>query len=113
VKTISFFPYRAEVAVDQPVLLETPRVLIPGYRATVNGRPVAVQPSAEKLVTIALPPGRNTVELTYEGTTRLKLALAGSAAAWLALIAAGIREVWSRRKSPAGPDGLVDARAPS
>lgn len=91
VNVTGLVPYRAEVTTDRPVLLETPRVFIPGYRAWVNGAEVAVQRSAEKLATIPLPAGHSVVELVNRGSGRLKLALGISLAAWLALAIAGLR----------------------
>ncbi|MDD2762727.1 MAG: hypothetical protein PHE83_02000 [Opitutaceae bacterium] len=58
-----------KVAADTPHagLLETPRVFIPGYRATVNGRVVPVQCTAAGLVAVSMPAGRSQVVLDYPG----------------------------------------------
>ncbi|HWA10179.1 MAG TPA: hypothetical protein VG838_12070 [Opitutaceae bacterium] len=98
VKITGLVPYRAEVATDRPVLLETPRVFIPGYRARVNGEPVDVRKSAEKLASIPLPAGRSVVELTNGGSARLKFACGISLAAWLGLAFVGLRAGWRGRR---------------
>ena len=46
--------------------------------------------SPENLVAISVPPGKSTVVLEFVGTPRLKLALALSAVAWVALVVAGL-----------------------
>ena len=86
VKVRSFVPYRAEVALVSPAYLETSRVFIPGYAATLNGQPVPVEVSPENLAMIHLGAGENRVELTYRGTWPMKLAIALSAAAWIVLV---------------------------
>jgi len=99
VRTISLIPYRAETTVGAPAFLETPRLFIPGYRATVNGREVPVRASPNQLVMVPLEIGANRIELRYPGTPGLHLASAVSAAAWLGLAAVGAVQLLKRKRA--------------
>lgn len=87
IRTRSLVPYRAEVRLDQPARLETPRVAVPGYTASVNGRPVQPETSPNGLVTVPVGPGDNTVEVEYHGTALMRAAWLVSAVCWAGLIA--------------------------
>lgn len=84
-------PLRIAADVDRAGAVETPRVFIPGYRATVNGSPAEVRRSPEGLAMVAVAPGKSVVELDYPGPTGLRgayfLSLLGlivwPAATWL------------------------------
>jgi pyrimidine deaminase RibD-like protein len=83
----SFFPYRAQVTSADGGTLETFRVYIPGYRATVDGHDTPVTDSKGYLASVVVPPGSHDVELRFVGTARLWLAAAVSAIGWACLIA--------------------------
>jgi len=83
----SLDPCRVLATVDRPGWLETPRVFIPGYVATVDGAAAAIAPSPEHLVMVPLAPGRHVVELRYRGTRRVWLALLVSLATWCGWLA--------------------------
>ncbi len=89
IKTRSLIPYRAEVALASASYLETPRVFIPGYRATINGQAVPVSESPDHLVMVRLEPGRNVVEVVYRGTVMSRILFALSALVWLAVLGYG------------------------
>ena len=99
IKVRSFVPYRAEVALAAPAYLETSRVFIPGYAATLNGRPVAVEVSPSNLVMIRLGAGENRVQLDYRGTWPMKSAIALSAVAWCVLLGWSLLRAF--RRAPA------------
>jgi len=82
----SLIPYRAEIASKDGGTLETFRVSIPGYRATVDGRDVPVGVSAEQLVTVPVPAGAHSVELRFAGTALLWGSAALSGLGWAALL---------------------------
>lgn len=79
-------PYRASATVTQPAFLETPRLFVAGYAATVNRQTVPVRRSPAGLVMIPLAPGVNHVVLTYRGPLLLRLAYGVGLAAWAALL---------------------------
>lgn len=86
IKVSGLLPYRAEVTLAAPAFLETSRVFIPGYEATLNGRPAPVEVSPDHLVMLRLGAGVNRVELAYRGTWLMKSAMALSAMAWIGLL---------------------------
>jgi hypothetical protein len=71
--------------------LETPRMYIEGYAATVDGKPAQVAGSLESMVMVAVPAGKHTLQLRYIGSSLLRrtffLALGGWVAVAVGLIA--------------------------
>jgi hypothetical protein len=93
IRVTSWVPYRAETETAIPAFLETPRIWQRGWRATVNGRPVATEASPQNLVMVPLAAGPSRVLLTFHAPAWLTawfwLCLAG----WAALLGAGARRV--------------------
>jgi hypothetical protein len=83
IRVSSLIPFRAAVRSAQAALLETPRMFVPGYQATVNGKAVPAVKSAEGLVAFPVPAGECLVELRYAGPFALHFAFWVSAAGWL------------------------------
>ena len=84
VQTVSLIPsYRARIDAKVPALLETPRVFVPGYVATRNGRPVEVARSRENRVAVLLESGPNDVEIRFVGSPGLHRAAWVSLVCWL------------------------------
>jgi len=83
----SLMPYRATVRSPTPARLVTPRLAMPGYHATLDGKPTAVTRSAEGLVTIPVPAGEHVVELIYHGPPILRFSYWTCLAAWCTLAA--------------------------
>jgi hypothetical protein len=83
----SLVPFRVEVRAKSMCWLETPRMAMPGYQATVNGRPEKTDVSPEGLVMIPLQRGVAEVELRFVGPWLLR---ASYSAAWLTWAAFGI-----------------------
>ena len=84
VETLSLIPfYRAKIDAKAPALLETPRMFVPGYVATRNGRPVEVARSRENRVAVLLEPGLNDVEIRFVGSPGLHRAAWVSLVCWL------------------------------
>jgi hypothetical protein len=65
--------------------LETPRIFIAGYHATVNGGPAVIARSPSGLVMIRVPAGTSEVELGYPGSPLLQAAFWASLTGWLLL----------------------------
>lgn len=79
----SLIPYRARVQSPQAALLETPRMSVPGYTATVGGAPVPVRKTPEGFVAVPVPAGTSLVEVKFTGPWMLRAAFWISALAWL------------------------------
>ncbi|HEX3730700.1 MAG TPA: hypothetical protein VHV47_12895 [Opitutaceae bacterium] len=92
----SLIPLRARVRADRPALLETPRAFVPGYRATVDGRPAPVSASPSGLAMLAVPAGEHRVEVRYAVPAAVTAAYALSLSA-LALWGAGLGLLLRRR----------------
>jgi hypothetical protein len=84
----SLVPFEAEVQSRNAALLETPKLFIPGYRATVNGEPAPIERTGEGFVGVIVPAGRSVVRLDYPGGLLLRCAFWASALGWLAFISA-------------------------
>ena len=93
VKIDSLLPYRARTAVAGAAWLETPRMWLTGYRATVNGQPAEVRRSPDNLVMIALPPGESAIALDYFAPWWLRGAFWMGLLSWCAVVLAGARRV--------------------
>ena len=94
VQTVSLIPsYRARVQATAPALLETPRVFVPGYVATRNGRRVEVARSRENRVAILLEPGPNYIEIRFVGSPGLHRAAWVSLVCWLGVGFWGVAKI--------------------
>jgi len=90
IRVESLLPFRATVRAPEACLLETPRLFLDGYVASVDGRPVRVLVSPQKLAMIPVPAGTSRVELRYPGPLSLRLAFWLSFFSWLGLGAVGV-----------------------
>ncbi|HXP59500.1 MAG TPA: hypothetical protein VN829_03360, partial [Dongiaceae bacterium] len=88
VRLHSLIPFEADVQAEHPALLETPKLFIPGYRATVNGSEERIEQTGEGLVGVVVPAGRSVVRLWYPGGLLLRVAFWASAIGWIAFVAA-------------------------
>ncbi|HWA10153.1 MAG TPA: hypothetical protein VG838_11940 [Opitutaceae bacterium] len=73
-QTDSLIPLTVRLDAPQAGLLETPRVFIPGYAATVNGVPSPVISTRERLVGVAVPAGPVRVVVSYVAPAALRVA---------------------------------------
>lgn len=92
----SFVPYHAEVRIEKPAVLETPRVFLPGYRAIVDGVGQPLIRSQQGLVALAMNAGKHDVIIRFVGTPKLRLAAWISGLGWLIFIVTR----FSRRDEP-------------
>ena len=96
VQVTSLLPLRMTVRSNEPALLETMRVFIPGWTAQVDGRDVPVQRSAEGLVAVEVPAGRSHVEVAYTGPLLLRVTFWANLSAAVSVVVAGL--VWLIRR---------------
>ena len=97
----SWIPYRAATDVAVPAYLETPRIWLKGYRASVNGKAAVVRRSPENLVMVELPSGPSTVTLTYHAPWWLRLSFWSCAVAWTTAVAVNLRRMIAASRAPA------------
>ncbi len=86
VAVTSLLPFRATVRTRNAAWLETPRMFIPGYAATADGRLAEVRRSPQGLVMIPVTPATREVEVRYVGPLILRIAYGFTLAAWIALL---------------------------
>ena len=87
----SWMPYRARIESAVPAWLETPRMWLADYTATVDGAATEVRQSPDGLAMVAVPAGSSTVVLEYRVPAVLTLVFWASFAAWCALLFAALR----------------------
>ncbi|HEU5081261.1 MAG TPA: hypothetical protein VFT72_18760, partial [Opitutaceae bacterium] len=85
-RVTSLVPFQVTVDSSRPALLETPRVFVPGYRATVNGHPENIVVTENKLTAVAIPAGRNEVRLDYKASPWLSTAYFSAISVWALLV---------------------------
>lgn len=96
IRTLSLMPLEIQTTAAQAGYVETPRVLIPGYRATVNGIDTPVVRSLEGLVAVPVSAGPARVVVSYEGPRALRLAF------WFSLVGFGLLPwfgLWAWRRA--------------
>ena len=84
----SFLPYQAIVRSEKPVYLETPKLYLPSYKATVDGANLSVEVSPDGFVLVPIEPGTHKVTLKYVPPIGLRLSYWTGMIGWLALCAA-------------------------
>ena len=88
IRLCSLVPFVVEVRSERPAVLETPKLFVPGYRATVNGDSTLVVQTGEGLVGVSVPAGRSLVRVDYPGSIWLKLTFYASSLGWICSFAA-------------------------
>lgn len=91
----SLVPYQVTVRSPVSAILETPRVLVPGYEAIVNGKHTPVLSTPQGFVGVPVPEGTSEIRIQFTGPIALRAAFALSALSWLSL---PLAIVWSRRR---------------
>ena len=71
IELLSLMPLRLRVEAPCDGYLETFRSFIPGYKATVDGRPAVVRVSGNRLVSVWLTKGTHDVRVRFAGTVSL------------------------------------------
>ena len=89
----SLVPFRARVRADEPAVLETPHMYMPGYRASVDGEPAQVIRTASGLAAVAVPAGAHAATLWFAGPPSLRISYWAAIAAWVAILGLAARGV--------------------
>lgn len=104
IKITSWAPYCATTTASATgAWLETPRLFIPGYAATVNGRTAPITKSPGGLVLVGLESGENSVTLGYRGPWLLRASYYLALATWLVLGVLGLRQLLQRFRAAGAP----------
>ncbi len=82
IRLVTFAPYRASLILPEAGWLETHRMYLEGYRATVNGAPAEVKISADSRLMIKVPAGPLAVRLDYVGSPMLRGLYAAMGLGW-------------------------------
>jgi hypothetical protein len=85
VQVESLIPYRARVHAAERAFLETPRLEIRGYEATVDDHPVSIEQSPDGDVMLPLEAGNHRVEVRYEAPFPVRASYWLGVAGWVAL----------------------------
>jgi hypothetical protein len=110
VQVESLIPYRARVRTAERVYLETPRLAIRGYEATVDGHPVSVQSSPDGYVMLPLEAGDHRVEVRYEAPFSVRASYWIGFAGWIAL---GVALARRQPAQPSPAQAHIDTNAAS
>ncbi len=87
----TLLPFVAHVRTEVPALLETPRMFMPGYEATLDGRRAEVLRSDAGLAAIAVPPGYHAAELWFKAPIPLRISYWAAIACWAGVIALAVQ----------------------
>jgi Bacterial membrane protein YfhO len=98
---VSLMPYISRIRSPSPGWYESFRYYIPGWRATVDGKPAPVIKTSNGLIGVHIPEGQSVVSLTYVAPWRLRLAYWVTAASWLCLALACVRSYFNGGKREA------------
>jgi hypothetical protein len=104
IRVTSETPYRASLRASQAGYLETPKVFLEGYAATVNGQSVPVRISPDRLVAVPIPAGDSHVEVTYVGPPWLRRSWVLSLAVLAGLPWIGLISVRAASRGTVTPD---------
>ncbi len=97
-------PFQARVTAAAPSWLETPRMFIDGYRASVNKTKAEVRRSPTGLLMVSIPAGPSIVEVDYPGPLILQIAYFFSLAGWVVILAAVLFDAIRFKRIPADTD---------
>jgi hypothetical protein len=84
----SWVPYRVRFTASKAAFLESPRMWLKDWRASVNGSPVPAEPSPEGLVMVPVKAGPNTVTLEYVPPASVRASFYIVLCSWLLVAAA-------------------------
>jgi len=82
----SLVPFEARVQSPTAAVLETPRMFMPGYKASIDGNATEAGPNAYGLTTVHVPPGEHIVVLWFPGPILLRISYWTAIATWSAML---------------------------
>ncbi|HEU5079610.1 MAG TPA: hypothetical protein VFT72_10360 [Opitutaceae bacterium] len=97
VQVVSWLPLTLDLNVAKPSIVETPRVYIPGYTATVNDAPANVAVSSNGLCEIAIPAGQSHLRLFYQAPFGVRVSYWETLIAWAAALGLTLRLMFQKR----------------
>jgi len=83
----TLLPFIAHIRTEVPAILETPRMFMPGYEATIDGQRAEVLRSDAGLAAIAVAPGLHTAALSFKAPLLLRISYWGAIGCWGAVLA--------------------------
>ena len=86
VDTVSLTPFEARVRSSLPATLETPRMFVPGYKASIDGKGVEVGRSEAGLASVVVPSGEHIIAMSYVGTTLLRISYWSALSTWSVIL---------------------------
>ena len=86
IRVESWTPFSAVVKADRACFLETPKLFVPGYQASVDRAPETVISSANGLVSVPVPRGEHLVQIAYKGSAALRASYYVSMTGWLTVL---------------------------
>ncbi|HEY1848095.1 MAG TPA: hypothetical protein VGG37_02760 [Opitutaceae bacterium] len=90
----SLAPLRIRVAAPTDGYLESFRSWVPGYKATLDGEPVAVHRTKNSLVGVRVAKGSHEVVIRFAGTTSFHTDIRWAETAWILAALAGALQLW-------------------
>lgn len=89
----SWVPYRMRVHSPEAAYVETPRMWLRGYRATINGQVVEAERSPDNLVMFRIPAGESNLVVRYSPPPLLRTVYWICLAGWCLLGLTGLRRL--------------------
>jgi hypothetical protein len=106
IRVLSLIPFSLEVTTENGGWLETPKILIAGYEATVNGQRVKTARSPNGLLMVSIPAGTAHVTIEYQAPASLVFSFWSNVVVLAALVVSltfgsGARRIAIQRSAPA------------
>jgi hypothetical protein len=86
----NLMPLEINLDAPYPVVVETPRIFLNGYAATVDGQNAAVFKSPQGLVAVSVDKGSHRLQVAFEADSLLKWSYRLAEGAWSYLIGYGV-----------------------
>jgi hypothetical protein len=83
-------PLEINLDAPYPVVVETPRIFLKGYAATVDGQSATVFKSEQGLVAVSVDKGPHRLQVTFDADPLLKWSYRFAEAAWIFFLGYGV-----------------------